>query len=130
MPPILVAFFIAVGLATIPPTLKGLTQGVDPNVKHIYRAEPRTFRVWTAPRHDAVTEGVTCNVRFYALVTGLDPVRMVSNNTEELLDTAWHWDVEVQANTRLTKRFLFIDPVTRELLADVRRSFSCYGRVE
>lgn len=87
---------------------------------------PREFRVWTAPRWEGAPDSEKgCNVVFFALVTGIDPVRLNALGKEQNLGTSWTFEERVGANESLSMEFWFIDPVTGETLRYVKESFRC-----
>jgi hypothetical protein len=126
MPPWLWVFFIGSAIAH-GHTVVGSIKGVDPNVEHKYSKSVREFRVWTAPRWDGVADkNKGCDVRYFALATGVTSVRLIAENQEQILDRSWTFDYRVDAGESMTAEFWFVDPISRETLAYRKVKFNCH----
>jgi len=114
MPPILIAFFILLGGATVPPVVKGLVTPPDPSSRPKWgKPAPQEYRTWTSAPWVAVADERTraCDVTFFALATRSRTVRLVAGGEEQLLDWSWSFQRSVPAGERRRIAFDFRDPV-------------------
>lgn len=130
MPPILIAFFIALTAATVPPVVGGLTAGKDKSTRPKRgKVEAPAFRTWTSYPWIAVAnrDTRTCDVVFFALTTG-SPVRLLVGGEEQPLDTAWSLYRTLKAGERRTIAFEFLDPRGGKRLACHEEALTCYSQ--
>jgi len=129
MPPVVVAFFVLIGLGgglALTDDLAPIYAGIDHTKRLKTEKTPITYNVWTAPRWNAeADEKKGCDVTIFALVGGRGSTRLRYGGVEQILDNSWTFDERIDHGTRVSVRLEFVDPIGGWTLAERKVSFTC-----
>ena len=125
---ILVAAFFALQLLAHGPNLvRAVTQGKDASVKFVPgESQPQQFNIRVAPASSSRSKPGVCRGTMIATVTGGRLTRAIIAGQEQLLDTAWSTDYEVEAGKRLSQPYRFLDPIGGAQVACRKGWVSCH----
>lgn len=130
MPPIIIAFWIALSAALGPPLIKGL----DPRADAIARPKfgnpvPQGYRTWLSRVSPAAASGGVCDTVLFAMANRNRVVRVRLDGVEQSLGSGFASPVVgVKAGTRRHFKAEYLAPIGGEILACHDVSLSCYGQ--
>jgi len=136
MPPILWAFFIAVGLAS-GSALMGPPRawdGVDPTA-HSQRGKPeRGFHSWLSAPPYQIAKGPTlaeerCDAVAFGVSLGQRRIRAQFDGLEQQVDWSWNFPVTAGPNERRIVTVRYLDPVGGAELACHEMHFTCVPEI-